>query len=160
MNPRISIFVAVAQNGVIGKNNSLPWYIPEDLKRFKALTIPHPIIMGRKNHESIGRVLPNRPNIIITRDPNFRVQGAIIAHSLEEAIAKAKELDQGEIFITGGGQVYQEAFPLVERLYLTKIHKDIDGDIFFPDYSKFQKVLSQEDRESGDLKFTYYILEK
>ena len=160
MQPRISAFVAVAQNRVIGKNNSLPWYIPEDLKRFKALTTPHPIIMGRKNHESIGRVLPGRPNIVITRDQDFKVEGALVVHSLSEATEEAKKLDQEEIFIIGGGQVYAEAFPLLNRIYLTKIHQDIDGDIFFPDYSEFKNVLSAEDREHEGMKYTHYILEK
>jgi dihydrofolate reductase len=161
MEPKISLIVAMADNRVIGKQNDIPWNIPGEQKRFKEITTGHPIIMGRKTYESIGRVLPNRPNIIITRDENFKVDGATVCHNLDEALVKARELDQDEIFVIGGGQIYQEAMPIAHRLYLTRIHKQIDGEVFFPDYSKFTKVVSTEEHEMEDgTKYSYSVLEE
>lgn len=155
----ISIIVAVAgKQRVIGKKGSLPWHIPEELKRFKEITMGHPIIMGRKTHESIGRVLPGRTNIVITHDPNYQVEGCVVVHSLDEALQKTKDAD--EVFVIGGGQIYAEALPLANKLYLTYIDKEIEGDVFFPDYSEFKKVVSESDwQEHEGLKYKFLELE-
>lgn len=128
----ISIIVAMSQNLVIGKNNSIPWHLPADLKRFKEITMGHPIIMGRKTFESIGKILSGRKNIIVTRQNNYRTKGCVVVNSIEEAISHA-ELDKpSEVFFIGGAEIYKQALPLAEKLYLTIVHKKFDGDTFFP----------------------------
>lgn len=160
-NPRISIIVAHSRNMAIGKANALIWRLPDDLKRFKKLTTGHPIIMGRKTHQSIGRPLPDRTNIVLTRDTNLEIHGCIVAHSAIEAIEKAKEFDQEEIFIIGGAEIYKETLPLADRLYVTEVDIDVVGDAFFPEYSNtFTKKISGESREHEGLKYSYLILEK
>lgn len=163
----ISAIAAIGANRELGKNNQLLWRIPEDLKRFRELTAGHPVIMGRKTYESIGRALPGRTNIIITRQADYKAQGCIVVGSVEEAIAKAKEYsassagkDQEEIFIIGGGQVYQEAMPWVDKLYLTIVAATAEADVFFPDYSEFSKVVKQEAGAGGGCKLTFLELEK
>lgn len=160
---KISIIVAIDQKRGIGKAGKLPWNIPEDLKHFKEITNGHTIIMGRKTFESIGRVLPNRTSIIITRDENFKAEGAIIAHSLNEALSLARRrlTRLEEVFIIGGGQVFKEALEkdLVDKIYLTKVLGDFNCDTFFPDYSNFKKI-SEENFESGKNKGRFIILEK
>ena len=126
----ISIIVAVAENWVIGGNNQLLWHISEDLKRFKALTSGHSIIMGRKTFESIGRPLPNRKNIVVSRNANLVIDGCVIVNSLNEALKITK--DENEVFVVGGGELYFQALPLANKLYLTKVHKDFEGDTIFP----------------------------
>ena len=126
----ISIIVAQAENRVIGKDNELIWYIPDDLKRFKQLTTGHHIIMGRKTYEPIGHPLPNRTTLIITRQKDYQAKGCLIVHSLDDAIKLAK--DDKEAFIIGGSQIYQLALEKADKLYLTQIHKDFAGDCFFP----------------------------
>ncbi|MDO8729263.1 MAG: dihydrofolate reductase [bacterium] len=161
MLPRISIIVAHSKNMAIGKANTLLWHLPEDLRRFKKLTIGHPIIMGRKTYQSINRPLPERTNIIITRDTNLEIPGCIVVHSAIEAIEKAKKLDREEIFIIGGAEIYKETLPLTNRLYVTKVDINVDGDAFFPEYSKiFTKKISEESGEFEGLKYSYLILEK
>lgn len=168
---KISIIVAVAgKKRVIGKKGGMPWNIPEELARFKEITMGHPIIMGRRTHESIGRVLPGRTNIVISRDPDWSAEGTIVAHSLDEALRLAA-LAQGhdEVFIIGGGEIYEQALsfrnkqalPLVDRLYLTVIDKEVEGDTFFPDYSDFKKVVWQsEEQESAGFKYKFLELER
>ncbi len=159
----ISIIVAVAgEKRVIGKAGGLPWHIPEELKRFREATLGHPIIMGRKTYESIGRVLPDRTNIVITRDPSFQAEGIVIARSLEEALqlAQGKPGDD-ELFVIGGGEIYKQALPLADKLYLTVIDQEIEGDTFFPDYSEFKKVIWQSDeQESAGFKYRFLELER
>jgi dihydrofolate reductase len=127
---RINVIAAMAKNRVIGINNTLPWHLPEDLKHFKALTMGHHIIMGRKTYESIGRPLPGRTTVIVTRDPHYRVDGCLTAHSLREAI----DLCGGdeEVFFVGGADLYAQALPLADRVYLTEIQAEFDGDARFP----------------------------
>lgn len=125
----LSIIVAVAENNVIGINNTLPWHLPEDLKRFRALTTGHHIIMGRKTYESLGRLLPGRTTVIVTRNKNYHVEGALIADSLESALALCKE--DGEPFLIGGAELYQAGIALANKLYLTKVNVSVDGDAFF-----------------------------
>ncbi|OGE25782.1 hypothetical protein A3H85_01360 [Candidatus Daviesbacteria bacterium RIFCSPLOWO2_02_FULL_40_8] len=157
----ISIIVAASENMVIGKKGGLPWYIPEDLKRFKNITTGHPIIMGRKTHQSIGRPLPNRTNIIITRDATYKAEGCIVVNSVEQALQQAQgNPGAQEIFIIGGGEIYQQVMNKVERIYLTLIKGDLDGDVYFPDYSGFNKVIEEENHQSGDYSYKYMTLER
>lgn len=160
--PRISIIVALSENRVIGRDNRLPWHIPDDLKRFKRLTTGHAIIMGRKTYESIGRPLPQRTNIIITRDKTFSVEGCVVVHSLDEAVRFAQKLEgpEGEIFIIGGGQIFEQALPLVDRLYLTVVRGTHEGDVFFPDYSAFKTVVTDEPGSSGGVEYRLLTLER
>lgn len=158
--PKISLIAAISENRAIGKNNELLWRIPDDMRRFKELTTGHPIIMGRKTYESIGKPLPNRTNIIITRNKDYSAPGCIVTNSLHEAIEKAGEIEQSEIFIIGGGEIYKEGLKLTDKLYLTLIHEEKEGDIYFPDYSEFKKEVSREEREQNGLKYTWLELEK
>jgi dihydrofolate reductase len=161
MLPQISIIVAHSRNMAIGKANTLLWHLPDDLKRFKKLTIGHPIIMGRKTYLSINKPLPERTNIIITRNPNLKIPGCIVVHSATEAIERAKDFDQKEIFIIGGAEIYKETLPLANRLYVTKVDIDVEGDAFFPEYLNiFTKKISEESGEFEGLKYSYLILSK
>ncbi len=127
----LSLIVARAKNNVIGLNNTLPWHLPEDLKRFRALTTGHHIIMGRKTYESLGRLLPNRTTVIVTRNPQYRVEGALMAHSLDDAIALCQ--DDEEPFLIGGAELYQTGLAKATKLYITEVDLDITGDAFFPE---------------------------
>ena len=156
---KLSLIAAIAsENRALGQNNRLIYHIPEDLKRFKEITLGHPIIMGRKTFESIGQPLPNRTNIIITRDLEYFVEGAVIVHSLEEALRQAQGDD--EIFIIGGGQIYQEAIKTADKLYLTIVEGNPQADTFFPDYSDFKKVTFEEAHELDGLKYKFLGLER
>lgn len=137
----IKLIVAKASNNVIGDKNNLIWHLPNDLKHFKNLTTGHPIIMGRKTYESLGRPLPNRTNIIITRDQNFIDDQIIITHSLEQAFAKANEI-QEDVFVIGGGEIYKQAMEYVDVIYLTEVHHEFNGDTYFPeiDEESFEEV--------------------
>ena len=161
-NTTLSIIVALAKkNRVIGKNNKLPWYIPEDLKHFKDVTNGHPVIMGRKTYESIGRPLPNRTNIVVTRNKNYKAPGCLIASSLTNSIKLAKQKDKDEIFIIGGGQIFEEVIMIADKLYLTLVEGDFDGDVYFPEYqSLFTKVISQSKHQSHGYKYTFLTLSK
>lgn len=128
--PRLTLIVARARNGVIGASGGLPWRLPEDLAFFKRTTMGHPIVMGRKTWESIGRPLPGRRSIVVTRDRGFAAAGAEVVHSLDEAIALCRGSD--EIFVIGGAQLYAEALPRADRLLLTEIHADFEGDTHLP----------------------------
>lgn len=158
----LSIIVAVAENNVIGRNNDLIWHLPRDLKHFKETTTGHHIIQGRKTFESCGKPLPNRTNIIVTRDQNYEVEDCIVVHSLEEAI-KAAENDN-EAFIIGGGNIYKQALPLVDRIYLTKIHEKFDGDTFFPEIDMNDwKIVEKQDFEPDERNrypFTIFIFDR
>ena len=129
-SPRISIIVAYAANRVIGRDGKMPWHLSEDLKRFRRLTMGHHIVMGRKTWESIGRLLPGRKHVILSRKSGYDVPGAKVVDSLEAAIAAAR--DDSEIFVIGGAQVYAQALPQVDRVYLTRIHDTVDGDTVMP----------------------------
>ena len=141
----ISIIVAMAQNRTIGINNTLPWRCPEDLKHFKALTMGHPMIMGRKTFDSIGKPLPGRTTVVVTRNRELQIDGCIMTHSLEEAIAACAGDD--EIFIVGGAELYAQALPLVDTLYITEIFQDVEGDAHFPEFSRAEwQEISREKR--------------
>jgi len=161
MLPHISIIVAHSRNMAIGKAGTLVWRLPNDLKRFKKLTTGHPIIMGRKTYQSINRPLPDRTNVVVTRDANLEIPGCIVVHSAIEAIKRAKEFDQEEIFIIGGAELYKETLSLADRLYVTVVDMYVDGDAFFPEYSNiFTKKISEESGEFEGLKYSYLVLEK
>ncbi len=134
---KISLIVAYADNRVIGKDNQLPWHLPEDLKHFKAVTLGKPIIMGRKTWESLGRPLPKRMNIVITRNDNYQAEGATVVDSLETAIAvaifQAQRDGVNEVMVIGGATIYQQALDIVDRLYITQVHLNPDGDAYFPE---------------------------
>jgi dihydrofolate reductase len=133
-SPILSIIVAMAKNRTIGVNNTLPWRCPEDLKHFKALTMGHHMIMGRKTFDSIGKPLPGRTTVVVTRDRNLQIDGCLTAHSLSEAI-DACTGDQ-QIFIVGGAEIYAQAMPLADALYLTEIQQDVQGDAHFPEFDR------------------------
>lgn len=144
MNFKLTVIVAKAENNVIGNENQLIWHLPNDLKHFKNLTSGHPIIMGRKTFESIGKPLPNRTNIVITRNSNWNADGVLIANSLEQAIEKAKEFDS-EVFIIGGGNIYEQAMNLADVLVVTEVHHSFEGDTKFPEIDlNIWKEISRE----------------
>lgn len=150
-----SLIVAVSSNGVIGANNTLPWHLPEDLKRFRALTTGHHIIMGRKTYESLNRLLPDRTTVIVTRNKDYAVAGAIITHSLEEAIACCG--DDEEAFLIGGAELYAEGLKLASKLYLTEIHAEYEGDAFLPafDPAQWQEISREDYLSAQGLAFSY-----
>ena len=128
----VSAIVATSKSGVIGKDNDIPWYLPADLKYFKKTTLNHHIIMGRKTFQSIGRPLPKRTNIVLTRDGFFVASKCLVAHSLEGALEMAFDNEEKEVFIIGGGQIYELALPYLDRVYLTQVDIDVAGDVTFP----------------------------
>lgn len=175
--PRISIVVAVTKkNAAIGNGGKLLFHISDDLKRFKAITKGHPVIMGRKTFESIGRPLPERTNIVITRNPDYKAEGVIVVSSLENALKKANGIERlnlkseerfnlvhGEIFIIGGGEIYAQGLPYTDKLYLTLVESDAVGDVFFPDWRKdFTKEVFREERfdEKTGLNYTWVDVER
>ncbi|HNQ03611.1 MAG TPA: dihydrofolate reductase [Thiobacillaceae bacterium] len=132
--PSLNIIAAMARNRVIGIHNTLPWRLPEDLKHFKSLTLGHHIIMGRKTYESIGKPLPGRTTVIVTRDADYRVQGCITAGSIDAAIAACGA--DAELFFVGGAQLYAQVLPRADRLYLTEIQAEYEGDAWFPEFDR------------------------
>ena len=155
MPPRISLVAAVARNGVIGDSGRLPWHLPEDLKRFKALTLGHVMIMGRRTHESIGRPLPGRRTIVVSRQAGLAFPGVEVAASLEAAIALAGDVP--EIFVVGGGEIYAQALPLAHRLLLTEVDATPGGDAFFPpfDPSLWRVTARTEGRSAHGLGYAF-----
>jgi dihydrofolate reductase len=153
--PRISIIVAMANNRIIGANNRIPWHLPDDLKMFKRLTMGHHIVMGRKTYESIGRLLPGRTTVIVTRQRDYAVTGAIIAHSLHDAINAAARDD--EIFVIGGAELFREALPIAHRIHLSLVDAEPVGDTLMPDFdlTDWSEVSSQE--QPG---YRYLLLER
>lgn len=163
--PQVSIVAVMsAHNRGIGKNGKLLWHIPDDLRHFKRLTLGHPVIMGRKTFESIveylGSPLPDRINIVISRNKNYQPKGAIICHSLDKALEEASKLDQEEIFIGGGAQLYEQALSRTDKLYLTLVDASPEADTFFLDYSAFSRKISEESHEHDGLHYTWVELEK
>jgi dihydrofolate reductase len=154
---RISLIAALATNRVIGINNTLPWKLSDDLKYFKALTMGHHILMGRKTYESIGRPLPGRTTVIITRSGFNAPEGCIVARSIPEAIASCK--DDDEIFFVGGAEMYKQALPIVDRLYLTEVHAEIEGDAWFPEYDKSRwSEVSRDKRKDEASGLAYHFV--
>ena len=150
----ITIIAAISENRVLGKDNKLIWHLPQDLKRFKLLTSGHSIIMGRKTFESLPKALPDRHNIVVTNNKEFSAEGVTVCHSLIEAIEASG--DDLQPFIIGGGQIYQQAMELADRIELTKIYKSFDGDVFFPKIdSKLWYLDKEEQHEHSNLKYSY-----
>lgn len=160
----VSAIVATAQNRVIGKDNQIPWYLPADLAYFKRTTLEHHIIMGRNSYESIGRPLPKRTNIVITRDPYFTATGVLVAHTVEEALGLAYDNGETEAFIIGGGAIYRETADVWDKLYLTEVDLEVEGDVYFPDvdFSAWREISSET--HAADAKnawaYTFRILER
>jgi dihydrofolate reductase len=158
--PIVSLLAAVARNGVIGRDNGLPWHLPDDLKRFKALTLGHPVIMGRRTYESIGKPLPGRTNIVVTRVAGYAAPGCRVVHSLEAALAAAA--GAGKVFVIGGGEIFALALPLAQRLDMTEIDADVEGDAVFPDYDRSQ--WREAGREPGagaqGLRYDFVVYER
>jgi dihydrofolate reductase len=154
----ISLIVAASTNNVIGAKGDLPWRLSADLKRFKALTMGKPIVMGRKTYESIGRPLPGRQNIVITRQDNYAPEGCTVVQSVDAALAAA---DAPEIMIIGGGHIYEAFIPMAERIYLTRVDADIDGDTYFPEISEdqWQEVSRQEQAADPDNDYDVVFME-
>ncbi len=170
----ISIIAAIGRNRELGRGNKLLWHISEDLKRFKKLTKGHAVIMGRKTFESLGKPLPDRLNIIVTRNKNYETKKfdylpagrpglnnrIIVKNTLLEAIDEAKKI-VGEVFIIGGGEIYRQGLPYAEKLYLTIVDMDCpEADTYFPDYSTFTRITYKEEREGDGYKYTFIELEK
>lgn len=157
----ISIIVVIGKNKAIGCNNQLLWDIPEDMARFKELTMGHPVIMGRKTHESISVPLPGRCNIVISRDKGLKIPGCQVVSSLDEAIKYSKECNgHEEIFIIGGGEIYKQALAHTDKLYLTIVDDEPEADTFFPDYSEFTKILKKEENSNEKLGYTFLEISK
>jgi dihydrofolate reductase len=161
-NPRISIIAAMSKDSrIIGDGPKIPWHIPEDFKYFKETTMDHPIIMGRKTFETFPKLLPGRTHIVITRDEDYEVpENVIKASSIQEAISSASELDPEEIFIIGGGQIYELGLELADRLYLTIVDTKVEGDIIFPEYTEFKKEISRRESEDENYKYSFVVLER
>ncbi|MBX4210788.1 dihydrofolate reductase [Candidatus Parcubacteria bacterium] len=157
--PNINIIAAIGKNRELGKNNKLLWKISADLKHFKELTMGHPIIMGRKTFESIGKALPGRTNIVVTRNPTFTASGCLITHTLDSALEKALEIDDS-VFIIGGQEIFERAIEKTDRLYLTRVDDEKSADVFFPDYSTFKTIISAEEHKEHDPPFCFIVLEK
>ena len=155
----ISLIAAIDRNRVIGKDNSLPWKLPADMKRFKELTKGKPVIMGRTTFESIGKPLPNRINIILTRDKNFKAEGCVVVHSVGDALKAAKGHE--EIMVIGGANVYSQFINIADKMYLTFIEGEFEGDAYFPEYVERKwKETSREEHEENNLRFDFVDLER
>lgn len=152
---KVTIIAAIDENRVLGKDNELIWHLPEDLKRFKRLTTGHAIIMGRKTFESLPKALPNRHNIVVTRNQNYTKEGITVCHSLEEAIQNASEDKQP--FVIGGGQIYEQALEWASVIELTKIHAQFEGDVFFPEIDGKEWAIENEERMKDTL-FEYSFI--
>lgn len=158
-----SIIVAQSQNRVIGINNSLPWHLPADLKRFKAITMGHHMIMGRKTYESIGKPLPGRTSIVITRNKELQFEGCIMAYSLAEAFAIAERSNESEAFVIGGADLIKQAIDTCDKLYLTNIHQNFEGDTFLDelstDWKELERVIHSPDEKNG-YSYSFITFEK
>jgi dihydrofolate reductase len=158
---KVSLVYAMANNRVIGRNNQLPWYLPNDLKYFKSVTLGKPIIMGRKTFDSIGKPLPGRANIVITRDTSWQHEGVKVCHSAQEAIAMAESIAEidgvDEVMVIGGSQIYAELLPKADRMYMTQVHAEVEGDASFPDFdlSQWQEVAREDYSAEGPNPYDY-----
>jgi len=158
----VSVIVAAAENGVIGRAGALPWRLSEDLKRFKRLTVGHPVVMGRKTWESLGRALPGRRNLVVSRSPGYAAAGAEVFSSLDEALAACA--GEGEVFVIGGAALYAEALPRADRLYLTRVHAAVEGDVTFPEIDPADWTLISEESHEADARhdhaFSFRVYER
>ncbi len=165
---KISLVVAMSQNRVIGRENQMPWHLPDELKYFKRVTMGKPIIMGRNTFESIGRPLPGRPNIVISRNPDFDADGISVVSSVEDSLELAEQLterdDNAEAMVIGGAQIFQVTLPLADRLYLTQVNAVVDGDVFFPEFPlDAWRLVSREEHaadKANPYAYTVMVLER
>ena len=159
---RLSILAAMAKNRVIGRNNTLPWHLPADLKHFKSLTMGHPIIMGRKTYESIGKPLPDRTNIIVTNQTNFHAPGTMLVNSVEEALRISKDASPAndESFIIGGAELYRQTLRFCHRMYITEIQSDFEGDTFFPafNHEEWRETAREKHQGNGKTDLAYHFV--
>ena len=155
---RISIITAMAANRAIGLNTRLPWHLPEDLKRFKALTMNHHIVMGRKTYDSIGKPLPGRDTIIVTRNMDYAVPGCVAVNSLDAALTVS--YDDEEVFFVGGANLYRQALLIAQRIYLTEIQREFEGDAFFPEFDarQWNEISREQHRTEGDNGYDYHYV--
>ncbi|HEY4798231.1 MAG TPA: dihydrofolate reductase [Bacteroidia bacterium] len=163
----VSIIVAVSENRVIGKNNSLPWHLPADMKYFREVTMGHCVIMGRKNYDSIllkYRPLEGRTNIVITRQKDFSAEGCVVVHSVQEALQAAQKKNETEAFIIGGADIYNQTLEIADKIYYTHIHHSFEGDAFFPqvDLRRWKKTMQKDVKPDAKniFPFTYFIYER
>ncbi len=159
---KISLIAAVAKNRVIGRRGRLPWKIPADIKHFKKVTMGKPILMGRKTYQSIGMALPGRTSIVVTRNPAIDNPDLVLAGSVHEALKVAGEIGP-EVMVIGGGQIYQATLPLADRIYLTEVHEEVEGDAFFPhfDHSMWREVSREDFKREGDIPaHSFVVLER
>ena len=154
----ISLIAAMGKNRVMGHGGKIPWHLSADLKHFKEITTGHPVIMGRKTYESIGRALPGRTNIVLSRNPEFAPADVVLVPSLQEAFKLTE--GAGEVFVIGGAQIFQQALPLTDKLYLTIVRGDFECDTFFPDYADFKNKISEKEGESEGHKYKFLELER
>lgn len=157
MKPRVSLIVAMAKNRVIGVNNTLPWHLPADLKHFKALTMGHHIVMGRKTYDSIGKPLPGRTSVVVSRNRKLKIDGCIVVHTLEQALAVCAAHD--EIFVVGGAELYALALPIADKLYITEIQKDVQGDACFPviSHDEWREISREMHSQQEPLPLEYHF---
>lgn len=159
----VSLIVAVSENNVIGRDGHLPWHLSLDLKRFKSITTGHSIVLGRKNYEDIGRPLPNRTNYVLSRNESFNAPGCIVCKGLEEAMHAAEEANETECFVIGGACIYKIAMPFVKKIYLTRVHANVEGDVFFPSMGDGFRKVSEENfpaDEKNDFPTTFEVWER
>jgi dihydrofolate reductase len=157
--PPIILLVAMAENRVIGNKGAIPWHIPEEVAFFKRTTMGHTLVMGRKTYDSIGRPLPGRTNIVISSQPDLAIEGCLMAASLQEAISLAIPLHK-KIFIIGGGEIFKQAMVLADSIYLSVIHRHVDGDVFFPDFSKTEFIKKSSEYVEASEPYTLEIYER
>ena len=151
----ISIIVAMDEKRGIGVNNRLPWHLSSDLKRFKSLTMGHHLIIGRKTFETIGKPLPGRINIVLSRNPDYEPPGCLVACSIDEALTIPKQKKESEVFIIGGSELYADTIAIADRIYLTVVHADVPADIFFPDFDETEWLVDQSSYHPADDKNQY-----
>jgi dihydrofolate reductase len=160
----VSAIVAISKNRVIGSDNEIPWHLPADMAFFKRTTMGHFVIMGRLTFLSLGRPLPKRTNVVVTRNPFFTATGCLVAHSLEEALSLAEEAGETEVFIIGGGQIYRESMEYLDRIYLTEVDVAVEGDVFFPELEENEWEVTHSKSHPADEKnefsYTFKTLER
>lgn len=160
----ITLIVAMSENRGIGLNGRIPWHLSADLKQFKRLTMGHHVLLGRKTFEAIGKILPGRKFIVVTRQRNYKSEGCLIAHGVDEAIKLANERGEKELFIAGGAEIYKQTLEAADRIYLTQVHTHIDADTFFPHFDESQWMITEERHHPADEKnehpFTFKIFER
>lgn len=160
----VALIVAMAENGVIGRDGELPWRLSGDLRYFKSVTMGKPIVMGRKTFESIGRPLPGRPNLVVSRNPDFAADGVAVFDGLASAVTHAEDLAGGEVMVVGGAGIYAAALEIADRIYLTEVHAEVNGDVSFPAFDRDRWVEASRDRQPAgdkdDYDHSFVVLER